>query len=327
MAITIQKKGSALLMVLWLTAALAAIAFSLANTVRGEVERTSTEVDGVRAYYLANGAIERALLYMYWGPNYLLPNGDSRFYTRGMPYLRLSFPTGEALVEIAPETSKMNVSTALPEDLFRLMLALGADPERAHEIVLGIEDWRRPMAPNAISPFDEFYLSLTPSFRARHASFREIEEVLLIKGMTPELFYGTFERDTQGRMVPRGGLKDCLTIYGATDRFDVNSAQPALLASLGLSSDMVAAIVARRRVNPFRHMEELTNFVPQELANHLGVNTGIAMYTLRATARLRLQNGQLSDARRSVGALVKFLPVEYDQPWHILRWYDNEWMR
>ena len=59
-------RGSALLAVLWLSAALAAIAFSLSSTVRGETERTSTAVDGLRSYYLASGAIERASLELLW---------------------------------------------------------------------------------------------------------------------------------------------------------------------------------------------------------------------------------------------------------------------
>ena len=54
------RRGSALLMVLWISAALAAVAFSLANTVRGETDRTSTELDEVRGYYLAVGAVDRA---------------------------------------------------------------------------------------------------------------------------------------------------------------------------------------------------------------------------------------------------------------------------
>ena len=40
------NKGSALLMVLWLTVGLAAIAFGLANSVRAETERASTSADG-----------------------------------------------------------------------------------------------------------------------------------------------------------------------------------------------------------------------------------------------------------------------------------------
>jgi hypothetical protein len=43
-----RSRGSALLMVLWVFAALAAVGFSLANTGRGEAERTATGLDGVR---------------------------------------------------------------------------------------------------------------------------------------------------------------------------------------------------------------------------------------------------------------------------------------
>src|SRR5258708_7155895 len=46
-----RQQGSALLAVLWLTAALAAISLTLATTVRGETERMSTAEDGLRAYY------------------------------------------------------------------------------------------------------------------------------------------------------------------------------------------------------------------------------------------------------------------------------------
>ena len=55
-----KQRGAALLAVLWLSAILAAIAFSLATTVRGETERTSTLTEGVRGYYFATGALERA---------------------------------------------------------------------------------------------------------------------------------------------------------------------------------------------------------------------------------------------------------------------------
>jgi type II secretory pathway component PulK len=57
------QTGGALLAVLWLSAVLSAIAFSVANTVRAEIERTSTLTESVRTYYLATGAIERLRLY------------------------------------------------------------------------------------------------------------------------------------------------------------------------------------------------------------------------------------------------------------------------
>jgi general secretion pathway protein K len=321
-----RRRGSALLTVLWFSAALGAIAFSLANTVRGETERTTTALEGARSYYLATGAVERALLYLQWGPSFRLPDGSFRYYTPGNPLLPLSFPSGEAVVEIMPESAKINVNAARPEELFRLLLYLGAEPERAREIALGIVDWRSP-APGPTA-FDQYYLALAPSFRARHASFEEIEELLLIKGMTSELFHGTYEPDAEGRLAPRPGLKDCLTVYGAGGQFDVNTVEPAVLAAAGISPDVIAAIIQVRRVAPFRSGAQLAAFLQGAgpVLNRLRVG-GNSIFTLRATARLRLPNGGLSDQRRSVAAVVKLNPEESNEPHHILRWYDNVWVR
>ena len=45
--------------------------------------------------------------------------------------------------------------------------------------------------------------------------------------------------------------------------------------------------------------------------------------TIRATARLRLSNGQYSDLRRTVTAMVKFLGNDWNPPFHVMRWYDT----
>src|ERR1700689_1138532 len=114
----VSRRGGALLAVLWLSAALSAIAFSLANTVRGEVERTSTAIDGLRSYYLAQAGIDRGILYMLWG-NAAPPSARIK-YLPGIPVLPFTFPGGEVIVELIPETAKMNINTARPDDLLRL---------------------------------------------------------------------------------------------------------------------------------------------------------------------------------------------------------------
>src|SRR5438034_808286 len=65
-----NRRGGALLMVLWVSAALAAIGFSVASTVRGETERTATGIDGLRAYYLAVGGVQRAMIELLWAVMY-----------------------------------------------------------------------------------------------------------------------------------------------------------------------------------------------------------------------------------------------------------------
>jgi general secretion pathway protein K len=318
--------GSALLAVLWLSAALAAIAFSLSTTVRGETERASTAVDGLRAYYLASGAIERASLELAW----TLTNPNQRKIPRGSAAVDYSFPSGVAHVEIIPEAAKLDVNKVLPEELYRLVVALGIEPQRAQEITLGIADWRSPLSQGA-SPADGYYLSLTPSFRARHASIQEIEELLLVRGVTPDIFYGTYIPVPDGELgggqhlVARTGLADCLSVFGSVERVDANTAAPAVLAAIGLAPFAIDALVEHRRVAPFTQ-QQLVEFLQSVgvATNRLRVE-GRSIVTLRATARLRLSNGQLSDLRRTVGAQVKYMPAGYDSPIHILRWYDTAW--
>jgi general secretion pathway protein K len=317
-----------LLAVLWLSAALSAIAFSIATTVRGETERTATAIDGLRAKYLATGALDRALLWMGWGSGHRNPDGSPRFYEPGMPVLRMPFPTGEALVEVIPELSKMNLNSASPEELMRLLLALSVPPDRAQELTAAIVDWRTPLPPGAFGPFDQFYLSLPSSFRARHASFLEIEELLFVKGMTADIYHGSYGRDPEGRLYPQGALKDCVSIYGGSGSYDVNTAQPAVLVAIGIPPEAVANLVEMRRRSAIRTPEQMMAVAQMcgPAASRLRIGGG-SIFTLRATASVRLQDGTMSDIRRSAAALIRMNdPKEDMTPFRVLRWYDNVWV-
>ena len=314
--------GGALLAVLWLSAALAAIAFSLANTVRGETERTATAIEALRCQYLAEAGVERGILHIKWGLDNSMPPDAPLRYRPGTPFLPFSFPSGEALVEVIPETAKLNINRSQPDLLLRLLVAMGVDPGHAEQIVAAIVDWRSPAG---LTPFDAFYLSRAPSFRARHASFEEVEELLLVRGITRDIYYGTYSRNEAGQLIPRPGLKDCVSIFGTTETFDINTAQPPVLTALGMPPQTVAAIVARRRMQPFRSVAEAAAFTgPAPGFSRLRVG-GNSIFTVRATARVRLPNGQLSDLRRSAAATVKFMPPGYDATVQVMRWYENAW--
>lgn len=319
---TDRRKGGALLIVLWLTAALSAIAFSVANTVRGEVERAATAADGVRAYFLARGAVERALLWMQWG-DVRNPDGSPKYWAPWMRQLHFEFPGGLADVEIIPEASKMNVNTIEPVELLRMLAALEVEPARANLITAAIVDWRT-QPPQGLSEFDQFYGSLVPSFRARHASMEETEEILLVRGMTPDLYHGTWRRNADGRLYPVTGLKECLSVYPSGGMIDINSARPAVMAALGIPPDAIASIVELRRLMPFRTQDQMAALQTRlgPLAARLGITAG-SMMTIRATARMRHSDGHVSDLRRTVSALVKMNPVTKDAAYHILRWQDQ----
>lgn len=321
------RRGSALLAVLWLSAALAAIAFSLSSTVRGETERASTAVDGLRSYYLAVGGVERASLELLWSVKMPREKRPIPQFTTAIDY---HFPSGDVHVEFLPEAGKLDVNAATPEVLYRLNLALGMDPERARQVALAINEWHGGGTPAGAA--DSQNLSVVPSFRILHASIQEIEELLQVKGVTPDIFYGTYVPVPEGsspqgpRLVAQPGLIDCLSVFGAKDRVDANTAQPAVLAAIGLTPAAVNALLERRRLTPFtdKTLGEFLQLI--DAPGALLRVEGNSIVTVRATARLRTSSGKLSDLRRTVGAQVKYMPPGYDSPIHILRWYDSTWI-
>ena len=310
-------------MVLWLTAGLAAIAFGLANSVRAETERASTSADGTRAYYLAAGSVERAIQWMTWVGT-RNPDGSPKYYEPGMSGFRYPYPGGEAIVELIPEASKININMAARPDLVKLFVALGLTPEHASGIASAVIDWRSGLPPEQLSTFDQYYMSRQPSFRARHASFEEIEELMFVQGMTPEIFHGSWRRTEQGQYVSIPGLKDVATVHGEGSQYDINTCSSAILKFLGMPDDLVTAILARRARAPFNSMDQVNEILMgHPSAGRLRIG-GEYAWTIRATATVRAANGALGDVRRSVAALVKFAQSpDPAKPYVIIRWYDN----
>jgi general secretion pathway protein K len=317
-----SRNGSALLMVLWLTAGLSAVGLAVASNVRAETERTETNVDDARSYFVARGAIERAALHILWGGQYRNSDGSPMYYVNGQPSMELAFPAADVHVDVIPEASKLSLNSSRPASILRLLLSLGTPEGQADEITAAIVDWRS--RPDALlsSPFDSFYLSQSPSFVARHASFKENEELLLVKGMTAELYYGS-SLDSRS-----SGLRDCLSVYGSAGAVDINTARQATLQAVGLDPGDADAIVRNRAQHPILDPRELAQ-IRQSLgpSGRLLQIGGQSMFTLRATARLRRPDGKLSDLRRTVGALVKFnFPGNKQNSttgFEVVRWFDR----
>jgi general secretion pathway protein K len=324
-------RGSALLMVLWISAALAAVAFSLANTVRGETDRTSTEIDELRGYYLAAGAVDRAAVELLWSVTF----GGERKIKQGAAWVDYTFPEGVAHVELIPETAKLDVNFVPPDRLMRLVMALGVEQGQASEITRAIVARRTPRVGSGGGlgggAGGAFSLAPGSSFPTVGASLQEIEELLSVRGITPELFYGTYvpapgdPGPDQPRLIRRSGLVECLSVFGSKGPVDANTADPAVLTALGMTPDVVQFLLRLRRVAPLTQ-ERLNQLAPMlgPAAQFLRLE-GNSIITMRATARVRLANGQLSDMKRTVAAQVKYMPSGYTPPIHVLRWYDTTW--
>ena len=78
--------------------------------------------------------------------------------------------------------------------------------------------------------WDDDYKSLTPPYKCKHADFSVIEELMLVKGMTPELFES---------------IKDYVTVYGDDTKLsiNINTATRRVMLACGLGENLVASIM------------------------------------------------------------------------------------
>jgi general secretion pathway protein K len=315
----VREKGGALLTVLWVSAALAAIALSISMSIRAETDRAGTAADGLRAMYLATGSVDRAVQWLLWG------TGSDRFFDyrhfSDKPRLNFSYPSGDVVVEMMPEAAKLDLNHASGDDLLRLVTAVSGDPVRARAVA-GAMQGSGSSAPDVLNP------QPGSTFQARPASFGEIEELLLVRGMTPELYYGNYVEDAGGRLSPRGGLRDSLSVWGSPGPFDANAISPALLEALGASPGAVAQLVRQRAQQPFHNLGEVAALgIP---IDRLEVGKEHLIWNIRATARLRRPDGSPSEVVRSASAVAKLvLPPRNRQrdpiQLRVLRFYEDAW--
>jgi len=149
-----------------------------------------------------------------------------------------------------------------------------------------------------------------------------------VRGMTPELYYGNYVADASGRLSPRGGLRDSLSVWGSPGPFDANAVSPALLEALGAAPGAIAQLVQRRAQLPFHNLGEVAALgIPTD---RLAVNGEHLIWNIRATARLRRPDGSPSDVVRSASAIARLVLPPRNRPLdpkrlQVLRFYEDAW--
>ena len=148
-------------------------------------------------------------------------------------------------------------------------------------------------------------------------SFLQLEDLLTVSGMTPDIYYGWWQRDEEGRLVERGGVARHLTLLeGGT--LNVNYASEAALRAAGVPEQEAGALIEARERGPLKGVG-LASLGPEAARLPGGVplgSGGSQAYTVRATAQL---NGR--PVRRTVAALIRFARDRSEPPIGVVRWY------
>lgn len=250
-----EPSGIALLMVLWILAVLMVTVLSFATMTRTETLAAISRREGVAGKFLAEAAVQRViaeLIYRKTLAGTQPVDDDQPWKTDGTPYT-VSLGSGSFTVSILSEAGKVDINTT-PELILRNIFAnLGLPMETVDTVVDSMADWRD--ADDLVrlhGAENDYYQSLASPYKPANADFQTLEELLRVKGITPQVLYGDGKTK---------GIIDLLTVHSKTQAINPNAAPREVLMALpGMTREAVDAILALREVRDIT-VQELPGIV------------------------------------------------------------------
>jgi general secretion pathway protein K len=223
--------------------------------MRTETSITRNFKEESEAYYLALTGIEKAkmeILHSKSGYVYLNSDGVLVFNAEEEPPQRNgSFGKGSYSYVITDEESKLNINNATALQLKHIFLKTGVDVTAVDTIVDSIIDWRDENDLHMLNGAEEdYYRSLDYPYSCKDGPFESIEELLLVKGMTREIFYGA--KNKNGEEMYKGVVQ-YLTVNGL-NTINVNTSSDIVLEAV-LGSEAAARILNQRGYGPVTNPE------------------------------------------------------------------------
>jgi general secretion pathway protein K len=250
--------GFALLLTILIISLIVTLTLQFNTSMRSELYAAANMRDNTRLNAIARSGFHYALAVLY--EDALEAAFDSLLEAWANP-LALSansdamFEEGRFEVQIVDHSGRIQINKLVhlegqergkynkgQRDLLRRFLAseqFDLEPEEVDNLIDAIKDWID--ADNEVTKFgaeSSYYQTLERPYSCKNAPLEFPEELLLIRGITRELFYGT-----KGKP----GIATYLSTQGE-GRININTANPLVLRSLSehLDQEMVEGIIAYR---------------------------------------------------------------------------------
>jgi general secretion pathway protein K len=219
------------------------IVFSFSFMTRTETLSTASFRGGLEREFIAEGAMERAIMELFYRNVYknqtVELEGREVWQVDGTPYTG-QLGNGTYTVAIIDESGKVDINAASDVVLKNLFMNTGISEEEADTIVDSIMDWKDPDDLHRLHGAEsDYYQSLQNPYKAKNARFDSLEELLLVKGVTPDILYGNKDRK---------GIIDFLTVYTKRNRININAAPKEVLMALpGMTPELADSIISSRQ--------------------------------------------------------------------------------
>jgi general secretion pathway protein K len=322
-----QECGAVLIMVLWVMVAMSLLALSFSASIRTEVNAARNVVDQKESYYLSRAGIEYAIYKVIESQSAFaqLQRRREEGFQSLPPVLtgsvELEMGGGSASVQIIDETGKVNVNLAPNYLLYNLLIGVGLEEQEAQIISDSIEDWRdRDELHRLNGAESDYYQSLPEPHFAKNGPFDVPEELLLVRGITPEIYYGRKGTTESGEQVEYYGLQKYVTTFASINRINVNSASvPVLAAVPGLTEEAAGLIYGMRQETPFLNISEVMEKIPG-----MPTEAGRLLSTVRSNVYTLISDGHLlhSEVVNRIRCVVQILPTS-PKGYTVLYWNES----
>ena len=258
-----NEKGIALIMVLWVMVLLIAMGTEFALSMKTEVNTTRNFKEDAETYYLAKAGMNLAKAeilsdaqFHSWTeekgfifgsvpsednendnqtPSSVEPQAQSEEeLEKPEPSQRTELPLGKGFIHysIRDENGKININSATRNVLVKALATNGLPQGSERDTIAdSILDWIDKNDQHRVNGAEsDYYRGLSPAYSAKNGLLDSLEELLKVRGVTPELFYGSEEYQSQEPSSEENapGLARIFTVQGVS-HFNPNTAERAAL--------------------------------------------------------------------------------------------------
>lgn len=257
------SKGTILILTLWVLTLLSSIALSVTYRMRIELKLIASELNRDKVFCIAKSGITQAInvlnqdtngydvLSEQWsnysaelyGVNLFkdITVGDGMFIVSYVYEEDIFTGTQQIFYGMQDEERKININKATYDMLESL-------PGITKEIADSIRAWRGDpeLTQDILLREDTYYQGLTNPYRRKGKPIECLEELILIHGITKELFFGN-DLNGDGMIdFNEGGLAKYITVYGDDGLVNINTASTTVLRALGFTEDLSYKIMRYR---------------------------------------------------------------------------------
>jgi len=297
----LNNRGIALITVILIVSILVAVAIELNRSTRAAIYDAANLSDGIKLTYIAKSG--------FYGAAALLANSNNNYVTLRDNWAHAEmlsaqsqalFTDGSFIAIVEDEAGKIPLNklaednSGIKDILIQLLIQpeFGLDKRKVDEIVDSIKDWID--ADNSVTGYGaetSYYSSLDPPYEAKNAPLDCIEELLMVKGITSEIFYGTKEKPGLARYVTADS-------EGA---ININTAPKIVLRSLaaGISAE------AADKMDEYRRKDDSKLYSTQWFLDMAGVSINPALITVTSNYFKIISTGKMKNMQQSLSGVVK----------------------